>query len=187
MGTIRFSERRVINVLASLGLLVGMILPSLVPAFASAAEVTSRSIDLSSSVANATSVTYNVSFKPVSNAGGFLIDFCSNTSIPGETCTAPGGLSTASVGTGSSAVVAPVTGNNAATVTDTLTGGTTYTVDLTGMHNPTNVGTFYARIVTYDTGTHLTGSGHPTDNTTLTTGNTDSGGICIGNDKRHWR
>jgi hypothetical protein len=176
----KFSDRRVLSTVASLGLLAGMILPALTPAFASAAEITTRSIDLSTSAAAATSVTYSVTFTPVSSGGGYVIDFCSNTSIPTETCTAPGGLNTSGVGTTTSGyAAATLTSDSGVTVTKSsgsFTGGTPLTVVLTGITNPTAVGTFYARIVTYDTSAH---AGAPTGNSTLTTGNTDSGGVAL--------
>ena len=100
MRTLRFSDRRVMNTVAALGILVGAALPAFVPAFASAQEITTRSIDLSNSATSATGVNYDLTFTPVATAaGGFLIDFCSNTPLVGNTCTAPSGLSTAGIGT----------------------------------------------------------------------------------------
>jgi hypothetical protein len=179
MRTIRFSDRRVVSTLASMGLLLGMIMPAVIPSFASAAEVTTRSIDMSSSAASATGVTYDVTFTPVSNAAGYIIDFCSDTSLVGQTCGTPTGLSTASASTSGSATVTPLSSDTAAKVVVSLTGGSANTVAITGMVNPSTIGTFYARIVTYATSGDMTGVDAPTDNTTLTTGNTDSGGIAL--------
>lgn len=181
MGTRRFSDRRVLNALAGISLLVGMALPSFMPAFASAAQITSRSVDLSSNTVSATSVNYSVTFTPVSNAAGFLIDFCSDTPLAQQSCTAPTGFDTTGVGTSTgSASVQDLQSNSGVLVTKALTGGSAATVVLTGITNPSTLGTFYARIVTYtDVSTTVFDTPWDFDNTTLQAGATDSGGVAL--------
>lgn len=160
MGALRFSDRRFLSIVASIGLLLGMIAPALLTTFASAQEITTRSIEMSSSAISATGVTYALTFTPITTAGGFVIDFCDNTPLIGESCTAPAGLSTASItasGSGTPSATT-LTSDSGAIVTDTLTGGDAITVNLNDLTNPnyqtsstTNDG-FYARVVTYPAG-----------------------------------
>jgi hypothetical protein len=184
MRTFSFSDRRVINTVAAIGILVGAALPAFVPAFASAQEITTRSIDLSDSTTGATGVNYDLTFTPVATvAAGFVIDFCSNTPLVGDSCTAPSGLSTTGIATTTTGYTATDLSSHSGAIvtkdTGTFAGGTPLNIVLTGITNPSApAGTFYARIVTYTTNTDLTSS-PPTDNTTLTTGNEDSGGVAL--------
>lgn len=168
-----------------------MALPAFIPSFASAAEITTRSIEMSSSAISATDVTYAVTFTPVTTAGGFVIDFCDNTPLIGESCTAPGGLTTASItasGSGTPSVTS-LTSNSGAIVTDTLTASDAVTVDLNDITNPNYQTTggaddgFYARIVTYPAGSSAGEIGGLSTSTTTnsTPGGTavDSGGIAL--------
>lgn len=124
---------------------------------ASAAQVNSRSITMSTSYPGA-NATYSLAFTPVSSAQELVVDFCSNSPLVGDTCSfssstvptiaAPtSSLGTASaVGTGSPVHTIEVTGL-------TMTGGTPFTVNFTsGITNPTTATSFYARIVTFATG-----------------------------------
>jgi hypothetical protein len=148
-------DRRVGSLFAVAALVLATVTPGLVPAFASAAQVTERSIALSSSSAQADDVTYSVTFKPVSNAGAYAIEFCSDSPLVNTACTAPAGLSVASPTTATAGfTVAETTfgaanDHNALAVTGTLTAGVSQTVDIAGIDNPDNAGTVYARIVTY--------------------------------------
>ena len=64
-----------------------------VPMLASAAQVTERSITLSSATKGATAVTYSLEFTtPTAGAQAIVVDFCSNSPIVGATCTAPAGI-----------------------------------------------------------------------------------------------
>ena len=60
MKSVRFFDRRAGYSLGAIGLLLGMVLPGVFPAFASAANLTSRSITLSNSSAGAASVSYEL-------------------------------------------------------------------------------------------------------------------------------
>jgi len=152
---------------------------SLLPIFASAAQVTDRSIALTSSSASATSVTYTVNFTSAAAAGAFVVDFCSNSPVIGDTCTAPTGFDASSAASTTSGFT-DVTGATSQFVVAGTVGATTaITVDVTGIDNPTVSGPLYARIVTYDTKAHalLYSSTDPTDGSTITP--IDQGGIAM--------
>lgn len=144
--SLRLPSRRTGYVAATFMLLFATI----TSAFASAAQVTERSIELSSSTAGATGVTYKVNFTPVSNAAAVVIDFCSDSPLIGETCTAPTGLnvstSTAAAGFTKDAAT---TANKLVLTSGTITATTNPAITITGVVNPSTVDTFYARIVTY--------------------------------------
>ena len=185
MGKFHFSDRRFLSAVASIGLLLGMIAPALVTSFASAAEITTRSVDMSSSAISATSVSYTVDFTPVTTAAGYVIDFCDNTPLVGNSCTKPPGMSLTGVGTdtpSTTAVPLTTSGEEGALVTTALTAGDANSVELTGITNP-NYQTssaaddgFYARIVTYATGNMPTASA-ATNSTPGTLA--DSGGVAL--------
>ena len=139
-------DRKVRYFAAAIALLLAMILPTLV----SAAQITSRSVALSSASANADNVTYQVKFSSVAAAGAFVVDFCSESPLIGSACTTPSGFS-ASAATSSTVGFTDVSALDANTlvVTGTVGAATPITVDLDGIDNPTNDGTIYARIITY--------------------------------------
>ena len=164
--------RRPLYVAAALVLAVGALVPVL-GGYASAAQVTTRSIKLSSSTAGATNTTYTVAFNPgtTGTIGGIIVDFCANTPIIGDTsCTLPtsfnlGGASPtvsgySGMGTGWAAAgtqggaaggqsqvlrLTNVTPQSVATATPV-------SFDITTVTNPNADNTsFYARILTFDT------------------------------------
>lgn len=134
-------------------LLISALLLVLVPALTSAAQLTNRSIQLSSSAATATNVTYNAGFTASQDAGAVVINFCSNTPLIREDCTAPAGFSV----TGATAQTAGFTATTLNANTIILEG----TIDVStedeivaafnGVTNPTNPGLLYARVLTYST------------------------------------
>lgn len=134
-------------------LLLAFVAPGLVPAFASADQVSARSIELSTSSSDASGVHYTINFTPVKNAGAFVVEFCTITPVIGEACTAPGGFkinNATATDTANNTVNALTTDeNNAVEVTTAMTATTPVSVELNGVHNPTASGTIYARIVTY--------------------------------------
>jgi hypothetical protein len=138
--------------------------------------VTSREIKMSSSANGATDTTYDVSFiaATTSNVGGLVIDFCSNTPIIGDSCTAPTGFDTNEAGLAlanqsgvTDWVVNAATTTNKVVLTRTaasVTASTTVSFDLgaaggsDGITNPTTTNTtFYARILTFSTNAGATG------------------------------
>jgi hypothetical protein len=151
----------------------------LFPGFASAGQVSSRSITLSSSLPSATSVTYTVSFKPTTSTsvGGIVVDFCSDTPLIGSTtCAYPAGFTmgatpsvtvTSGIGVGGTWLTTnSLQGGAAAGQTQTLlytnttaqavTGGTPIIFTINNVTNTSTAGTFYARILTFDTSGHTT-------------------------------
>jgi hypothetical protein len=153
-------------------------------AFPTGAQVAVRSIKMSDSRVNQTGVNYQVSFKPGSatyTVKGIIVDFCggnvADTPIIDDTnCTVPSGFS---VGTPTVNVSPGITGydnltgtwtaaaiNSGRTLRLTSSAGVSidpantnpYTFVLTTATNPSTVGTFYARIITYtsDSGDVLT-------------------------------
>jgi len=145
--------------------------------FASAAQVSERSIQLSSSSAGASNVTYNINFTPVSSAQAFVIDFCTDSPLIGEACNQPDGFTVASATTASSGFTAShgSHGPNTTQFNGAITGGTPVNVVVEGVHNPTDPGTLYARIVTYDTTAHADSY----TSTTPGTGVVDNGGVAM--------
>lgn len=141
-------------------------------ATASAGTVTVRTMALSSSAPSASNVKYAVSFSTPAAAtvGGVVIDFCSNTPIPGDPCTAPTGLDTnndstliyAQSGISSFAVDTVDAQVNRIILTDSTPASVSGAVSFelgnatsNGILNPSVVstsadqGTFYGRIYTY--------------------------------------
>lgn len=151
MKSLRFLDRRVGSSLAAVGMLLGMVAPAVVPALASADVLTSRSIALSSSVADAASTTYQIKFTTTGAAGAAIVDFCGGSPIPGQTCGALAGFSVSGASVSSSTPSATFTAVSAtqAKFVATMGAAANVTIDLAAVHNPTAVGTFYARIVTY--------------------------------------
>lgn len=155
-----------------------------------AAQVTARSIKISSSLADANNVMYGVGFTTATtgNVGGIVIDFCSNTPIVGDSCTAPGGFdvneSTLTVNAQSGitglSVDAATTANKLilARTASSISSGTAVYFDLgnttNALHNPTANASFYARIYTY--ATTAAAQGH---NQGTPTGYADYGGIAM--------
>lgn len=151
MSSIRSYGRRVGSLFAVAALALATITPGLVPSFASAAQLTERSIALSTSAAKATGVSYTVTFTPAASADLFVLDFCSNSPLIKADCTAPAGFTVASATTPTSG--ATITGIDANTtkITSSLVAATQKTVVLEGITNPTASGPLYARITTYPT------------------------------------
>lgn len=159
MRSFRTLDRRAGYSLSAFGLLLAMLAPGLVPAFASADALTSRSIQLSSSSKSATDVTYDVKFTAAQDAGAYVIDFCKNSSVVGAACTAPTGFSTTAVDTdtaGATASKVTISAvDRAVKVVQTIdvSADATIEVVLTGINNPSvandSSNGLYARILTY--------------------------------------
>lgn len=174
MNTLRFIDRRVGYFIAA-GLIL---LATFLPALASAAQITERSIALSSSSVDAKNVTYQVNFTPEEDAGAFVVDFCKESPIIGQACTGPDDFdATAAASTTSGFTGVAALDENTIRVTGSMTGGDTPTdvsVDITGITNPSVKGTIYARIVTF---TDATGANAYTS--TIPGTHIDDGGIAI--------
>lgn len=154
MSSIRSYSRRAGSLFAVAALVLATITPGLVPSFASAAQLTERSIALSSAATSATAVTYDVDFTPATTAGSLIIDFCSNSPLVGAECVAPTGFTAASAAsTDASSIGLQDSAVNTLVIETTLTATTAKSLEITGINNPTVEGPLYVRITTYPTNT----------------------------------
>ncbi len=172
MNSFRLLDRRTGYFAAA----VAMLFATIIPALVSAAQVTERSIALSSSSADANGVSYQVNFKAVQAAGAFVVDFCSDSPILGQTCTPPVGFDVTNVSTTGDFTASDLD-TNTAMVVGAIAEDENVSVSLAGINNPTNDGPLYARIVTYTADTIADGytSADPdVDGTHL-----DDGGVAI--------
>lgn len=151
MNSLKIFNRQVGIFAAAAALLLAVIVPAIV----SAAQLTERSIELSSSSINASGVTYNIKFTAPNAAGAIVVDFCGNSPLIGQSCALATDFSASAVTLGAATGFTPtaVSASSAQTVvvTGPITAGSQVTVALGGIHNPSVVGPLYARIVTYDT------------------------------------
>jgi len=132
-----------------------ILLAAFIPALAMAAQVTERSVALSTSSADASAATYTVNFTAPTTAAAFVLDFCTDSPVIGEDCAAPAGFKVDTATSTTSGFVASATtsgADNQVVITGTVTGA--ISVELTGIDNPTAAGNMYARIVTFDTNAH---------------------------------
>ena len=185
-----------IAVASAVALTVAAVIPLLTNS-ADAAQVTARSIKMGKSQASATDTTYTVGFTipTTASVGGVVVTFCSNSPIIGIACTAPAGMD---VNPSNGLVVANTTGlsgftKNAATDANTLvftngtpqaiTGPQAVTFDMgstggsDGVTNPSTVGTFYARILTFDT--QANAAAYSDASATIPTGVIDYAGTAL--------
>ena len=176
--------------LASVMMCIGL-LPALRGQAFAYGQVTSRSIEMSSSAPSATSTTYAVSFTTATTGtiAGIVVDFCSNDPIIGDACTAPTGFT---VGTptvsGQSANISTLTtaasANTGRTLELTGTGasvksGSVVSFNLTTATKPSAANTtFYARIFTFATTGAVTTWASTADGSS-TTGVVDAGGVAL--------
>ncbi len=151
MTSLKMANRRVGSLFAVAALVLATVTPGLVPAFASAAQVTERSIKVGSSSRTATNVEYEVSFTAVQAAGAVVLEFCQNSPLVGAECTNPTGFNVASASVDGDFTKATTTeaGTNRIIATGEISASEAVVVELSGVANPTNAGPLYARIVTY--------------------------------------
>lgn len=156
MTSFKLFNQRSVSVVALFGVLLSTVASAVVPTLAFAAQVTERSVEMSSSVKGATGVSYEINFKPAAAGAGFIVEFCTDSPLIGAACDDPG----STMNLGSVGFVAPVTavtgvesgGSMRVAVTVPLTANTPVSATLTGITNPTAGGTngvLYARITTY--------------------------------------
>lgn len=173
--------------------LLAAAVPSIVlPRLASAAQVQSRSIQLSTA-APSQSAIYNIKFNVASNytMRGIIVDFCDGPAgspiIGSSNCTLPGGnmvvgttidsMTANSVDVASGWSAATLNSGRTLSLTNAtgtaVTSGHTIDIAVGGFTNTSATGTFYARILTYNTDSI---SGY-TETNTLTY--QDSGGVAL--------
>lgn len=154
---------------------------------ANAAQVTTRSIEMSNSLPSASGSTYTVTFTPgqTTTIGGIIVDFCDDSPLVGSTtCTYPAGFTLGSATPSVTSQTGMGTGWTASALQSSATSGNYDTLELTnttaqslststpvsfvinGVTNPSTANhEFYARIITVDTSAD-------TSNYTLTAGST---------------
>jgi len=174
MNILKVVKERSAYFIAAAVLTVAVVVPGLV----SAAQVTERSIGLSSASAGATAVSYQVKFTvPAGSvgAGAFGIQFCSNSPDTDTTCTVPAGMDTSSASS-ATAGFTTVTKPSANTIVaaGTITASQNIDVTFDGITNTTAAGPLYARI-----GTYATAGAAETDVQVRTASAVDKGGVAI--------
>lgn len=141
-----FSRSR--HTFAVFGALFALVAATLLPTLASAAALTERSIQLSSSITGATNVTYTVNFTATTAATAFTVEFCSNSPLASDACTAPGGFDATAAASATTGFTTVTGSTNSITDTGTIAANANVSVAFTGINNPTTAGTLYARIST---------------------------------------
>lgn len=129
-------------------LAVTLVFAAVVPAFASAEQLTSRSVALSSSSKAATGVNYTIGFTADSAAGAAVVQFCSNSPLIGEFCDTPAGFTAAGATAGTGTTSVDDASASTVKITKTITAGA-MSFEIGGITNPSAAGTIYARILTY--------------------------------------
>lgn len=185
MGDINMAQRSLIQKLTSgqavfvMALAAAMVIASAITSIVSAASLVDRSITPTSSAAGATGVEYTVEFTPETDAGAFVIEFCDNTPLLGQSCVAPSGFSVADAETTTANVTlveASQTANKLV-ATKAMTADAKETMVFTGVTNPSDVGSIYARIVTYTDS--AAAEGYVSDNPSAVAEPIDSGSVAM--------
>lgn len=175
MNSLTAINRQVRYIVVAAGLIVATIFAGVVPALVSAAQLTERSIALSSSSISATGVTYEVNFTSVGAAGAVVVDFCSDSPVLGETCTAPTGFSVTGATTPTAGFTEDVLDSNTIALVGTIAATTQITIEIDDVTNPSAAGPMYARMITYDNGTNAAAY----TSTNRGSGFVDEGGAAI--------
>lgn len=174
MYSTRILSQRLWYVAAAFVMVLALVLPSL----AFAAQVTERSVALSTSSAGASNVTYQVNFTSANPAEAVVIDFCSNSPLIGQECTAPAGFNASAAealdpGFMDGDVIA--SSANRVVIGQAIESISEVSIPLGNITNPTAAGALYARIVTFDSEANATASSP----TALGSGVVDEGGVAI--------
>lgn len=176
MSTFRIFDRKIGSIVTAVALLVATVVPGIV----SAAQVTERSVQLSSSSASATSVTYTANFKSANEADALVLDFCSNSPLYGEDCDTPTGFSVSSAtSTTTNFTDENVVDSNTMRITGEIADDTAISLDIAGVTNPSAVGTIYVRIATFDTVAHANAYVSNPVEPAVNTGLVDDGSVAI--------
>ncbi|QQS19960.1 hypothetical protein IPL85_00655 [Candidatus Saccharibacteria bacterium] len=179
--------RRPAAALSALALVVGAAMPVLLTSVASAAQMTYRSIQLSDSgpsgnanipsgVGSGTSVAYKIKFTTAAAVQSFVVDFCSASPLINDNCTAPTALdvSTASLTANGTWSLGTLTAGHLEFTNTSSQSAGAFTFEVTGITNPSTLGSFYGRITTYANATYGTYA------SAASTGNyVDYGGVAM--------
>jgi hypothetical protein len=152
MKKLWFIDRSSVNLTLAFAMLLGIVAPAIAPmAVGASGLVTDRQMTLSNSGAGATGVDYELQFNAESDAGAVVVDFCNNSPIIGQTCTAPTGL--VLTGATSSPSGVTVSGSSLFLTTSIDKDAPPTVITFSGITNPTSATTsstgFYARVQTY--------------------------------------
>lgn len=166
-------------IVASAALVLGVIAPGLVATYVSAAQLTTRSIELSSASIAATNVTYKVAFTAPAAAGAFAIDFCSNSADTAAACTPPADFDASNAATTTTDYTASVDADeeNRIIVESSITSGEDVLLEITGIENPSVAGPLYARIATFTNATTANAKTPVIDNGSVVIGITNTIGV----------
>jgi len=164
-------DRRLGSLVAVFALLLAVVAPTI----ASAAQLTERSIALSSAAASASGVSYEVNFKAAGSAGAFVVDFCRDSPVIGETCTPPVGFSLSSATTATEDFTRTVLDTNTIMLVGEIDANDQVVVQIDNVTNPSEVGPMYVRVVTYDLSTNASDY----ESTDLGEGVVDQGGAAV--------
>ncbi|QQS19959.1 hypothetical protein IPL85_00650 [Candidatus Saccharibacteria bacterium] len=188
MSITRNSFKRPVALFAAAAILVGAVAPVFVTnQKASAAQLTFRSIQLSDSgpsgnanipsgVGSGTSVAYKIKFTTAAAVQSFVVDFCSASPLINDTCTAPTDLdvSTASLTANGTWSLGTLTAGHLEFTNTSSQSAGAFTFEVTGITNPSTLGSFYGRITTYANATYGTYA------SAASTGNyVDYGGVAM--------
>ena len=169
------SIKTVTRYIVALVLAMLLLSPSLINNSALASLVSERSITMSSSSVSATNVKYKIDFVAVGQAGAITIDFCKNSPVFGQDCDALPGFSVDDATTSTPGFSIHSAANNRLVINGAVTESSQVTVEIEGVNNPSQSGTFYARIATYDTA--INAANAPVGE--LGDGSIDEGGIAM--------
>lgn len=150
-------QRGLLNIITSrqalfaMAMIAAMVIVSAISSIVSAATLSERSVMPSSAAVSATGVQYAVEFTPQADASAFVVDFCDNSPLIGQSCEAPAGLSvqTATTATSGVSIVGTRTANKLV-ATKAMEANEPEVITFTGITNPSSVGTIFARILTFE-------------------------------------
>lgn len=136
---------------------------------ADAAELGSRTLQLSDSRPGTPGVTYNISFQLITagTLGSIELEFCSNSTFPSDVCVAPTGMDASSAVFNMESGVSGFTIRSATTNEIVISRPPAPTLPVTAnllfdnITNPTSTGPYYLRVLTFPT---VDASGAYTDN-----------------------
>jgi hypothetical protein len=132
---------------------------SVLPTKASAAELNYRTLQLSSSLAGDSNVTYNISFSIVTTGtlGSIEFEFCSNSTFPSDVCVAPAGMDASNTvftqesGISGFTILSKTANEVVISRPPTPTLPVNANVLFNGITNSTAIGPCYLRVLTFPT------------------------------------
>ena len=176
MNLLRLSNQQMKYAVLSAVFVLSAVVALIAPMYASADALTNRSIALSDATPEATGVTYKVTFNAPQAAGAYVVDFCSDSPVIGDTCAAPAGFTAASADTETADTTVAGSASQVIVTQTVAGGGAEAEVEIDGITNPDAAGPLYARIVSYD---NATNAAEYSSATMPGTGALDWGGVAL--------